>query len=118
MNPESQAAAGETQLDYRFDLANERTFLAWMRTSLGLLAGGVAVHTLVQPFKTAGLRRALAVSCILLAVIVAVGAYGYWRRVGIAMRRGDPLPRTVMVPILSGGIAIISVLAGIAVLLK
>ena len=26
--------------DYRFTLANERTFLAWVRTALGLLAGG------------------------------------------------------------------------------
>ncbi|MEU8900919.1 DUF202 domain-containing protein [Nocardia sp. NPDC048505] len=115
MNPESPQ---EAELDYRFDLANERTFLAWMRTSLGLLAGGVAVHTLVQPFKTSGFRRALAMSCILLAVIVAVGAYGHWRRVGLAMRRGDPLPRTVMVPILSAGIAIISVLACVAVLVQ
>ena len=36
--------------DYRFTLANERTFLAWIRTALGLLAGGVAVRQLVQPF--------------------------------------------------------------------
>ena len=27
--------------DYRFSLANERTFLAWIRTALALLAGGV-----------------------------------------------------------------------------
>ncbi|MFC9896087.1 YidH family protein [Nocardia sp. NPDC127579] len=118
MESESPTRAEEVRLDYRFDLANERTFLAWMRTSLGLLAGGVAVHTLVQPFRTAGLRRALALSCIVLAVIVAVGAYGHWRRVGTAMRRGDMLPRTVMVPILSAGIAVISVLAAVAVLLK
>ncbi|MBU3061411.1 DUF202 domain-containing protein [Nocardia sp. NEAU-G5] len=105
------------QLDYRFTLANERTFLAWIRTALGLLAGGVAVHTLVQPFKHAGLRRALAVSCIVLAVMVAVGAYRHWRGIEAAMRRGEPLGGTVMVPLLAGGIAIISVLAAIAVLI-
>ena len=27
--------------DYRFTLANERTFLAWLRTALALIAGGV-----------------------------------------------------------------------------
>ena len=30
--------------DYRFTLANERTFLAWIRTALALLAGGVLLH--------------------------------------------------------------------------
>ncbi|MFD0364485.1 YidH family protein [Nocardia sp. GCM10030253] len=117
-NPAEESSDGEEELDYRFTLANERTFLAWIRTSLGLLAGGVAVHTLVQPFHLSGLRRALALSCILLAVIVAIGAYSHWRRVGAAMRRGDPLPATVMVPILSAGIALVSVLACVAVLLR
>ena len=30
--------------DYRFSLANERTFLAWIRTSLCLFAGGLAIY--------------------------------------------------------------------------
>ena len=29
--------------DYRFSLANERTFLAWLRTGLALVGGGFAV---------------------------------------------------------------------------
>ncbi|MGQ4597513.1 DUF202 domain-containing protein [Nocardia sp. R6R-6] len=124
-NPDSPAPSkagksevGEEELDYRFTLANERTFLAWMRTSLGLVAGGVAVHTLVQSFRIGGFRRAIALSCLVLATVVAVGAYVHWRRVGLAMRRGGPLPDTVLVPILSAGIAIVSVLAGLAVLLR
>ena len=32
-------------LDYRFSLANERTFLAWMRTCLALMAAAVAVKS-------------------------------------------------------------------------
>ncbi|MBY8857812.1 DUF202 domain-containing protein [Nocardia sp. CA2R105] len=106
------------QLDYRFTLANERTFLAWIRTSLGLLAGGVAVHTLVQPFHHSGLRRVIAVSCIVLAVIVAVGAYRHWRNVEDAMRRGEPLTGTVMVALLAVGIAVVSVLSALAVLFE
>ena len=46
--------------DYRFTLANERTFLAWVRTSLGLLAAGVAVRQLVEPFGIEGGRTTLA----------------------------------------------------------
>ncbi|MFQ6328143.1 YidH family protein [Nocardia sp. CWNU-33] len=117
-SPAEESGDDEEEIDYRFTLANERTFLAWIRTSLGLLAGGVAVHTLVQPLRMSGLRRALALSCIVLAVIIAIGAYTHWRRVGTAMRRGDPLPVTVMVPILSVGIALVSVLACVAVLLR
>jgi uncharacterized membrane protein YidH (DUF202 family) len=37
----------EFEPDYRFTLANERTFLAWQRTALGLLAAAVAVVHLV-----------------------------------------------------------------------
>ncbi|WP_330182324.1 DUF202 domain-containing protein [Nocardia sp. NBC_01503] len=108
----------EQELDYRFTLANERTFLAWMRTALGLLAGGVAVHELVKPFRHHGVRSAVAVSCIVLAGVIAVGAYGRWRHVQASMERGDKLPRTLMVPILAGGIAVIAVLAGIGLLLS
>ena len=39
--------------DHRFSLANERTFLAWIRTSLGLIGGGVAVEAFgVAPPRT------------------------------------------------------------------
>lgn len=106
------------ELDYRFTLAGERTFLAWIRTSLGLLAGGVAVHELVQPFRHHDIRSALAISCIVLAAVIALGAYGRWRHVAAAMRAGRPLPHTIMVPILAIGIAVIAVLAGVGLLLS
>jgi putative membrane protein len=37
--------------DYRFSLANERTFLAWIRTSLGFLAGGVGLDQLAPDLR-------------------------------------------------------------------
>jgi putative membrane protein len=114
----SEAGSDEPEVDYRFTLANERTFLAWIRTSLGLLAGGVAVHELVQPFRHHGVRAAIALSCIVLSVVIAIGAYGRWRHVERAMREGERLPRTLMVPILAVGIAIVAALAGLGVLLS
>ncbi|MBH0775373.1 YidH family protein [Nocardia bovistercoris] len=116
--PGAESDDGEEDIDYRFTLANERTFLAWMRTSLGLLAGGVAVETLVQPFHMAGLRRAVSMSCLVLAVVVAVGAYLHWRRVRAAMYSGESLPGTLLVPILSVGVTVVAVLACAAVLLR
>ncbi|MRH90939.1 DUF202 domain-containing protein [Nocardia sp. SYP-A9097] len=115
---EEVVEAEAQEIDYRFTLANERTFLAWMRTALGLLAGGVAVHELVKPFHHRGVRSAVAISCIVLAGVIAVGAYGRWQHVQAAMERGGKLPRTLMVPILAGGIAVIAVLAGIGLLLS
>lgn len=109
---------GEEELDYRFTLANERTFLAWIRTALGLLAGGVAVHTLIQPLRLAGLGGAIALSCLVMSFAVALGAFRHWRRVDIAMRTGHALPGTVLVPVLSVGVALVAALACLAVLLS
>ena len=44
--PDDPRSVGE-EPDYRFTLANERTFLAWIRTALALIAGGVALVQLV-----------------------------------------------------------------------
>ncbi|NUP29048.1 MAG: DUF202 domain-containing protein [Nocardia sp.] len=104
-------------IDYRFTLANERTFLSWIRTALGLLAGGVAVHAVVQEQWNTDFRTALAVSCLVLSLVVAVGAYLHWRRIRVAMDQGRPLPGTVLVPVLSAGTAFVAVLACVAVLL-
>ena len=77
--------------DYRATLANERTFLAWSRTALALLAGSLAVLQLVvvAPFD---LR--LAVACYLIALSVAATLTGYyqWRSRQQAMRHRRPLP--------------------------
>ncbi|WP_405491738.1 YidH family protein [Nocardia sp. NBC_00511] len=103
-------------LDYRFTLANERTFLAWIRTSLGLLAGGVAVHTLVAHFRLPGVRSAIATVAIALAVILAIGAYLQWRKVERAMRAGERLPGNILIPVLALGVTLVSALAVIGVL--
>ncbi|MDO3646047.1 YidH family protein [Nocardia mangyaensis] len=114
----AESEDGEGDVDYRFTLANERTFLAWIRTALGLLAGGVAVHTLVQPLRLAGFAGVIAGSCLIMALAVAIGAYRHWRRVNIVMRTGGSLPGTILVPVLSVGVALVAVLACVAVLLS
>ncbi|MRG60885.1 DUF202 domain-containing protein [Agromyces sp. CFH 90414] len=88
--------------DYRFTLANERTFLAWIRTALALLAGGVLLHEFAPEI---GPRVAVVVLSVALAVVSAVlgtVAYTRWRGNEIAMRHGRPLPFSWVLPVLSG----------------
>jgi putative membrane protein len=101
----------EHEPDYRFTLANERTFLAWMRTALGLLAGGVAVRQLIEPFDVSGGRTALALMAIGASAILAVGGFLRWRSVQRAMRRDEPLPAASLVPVLAAGLLVVAVVA-------
>lgn len=77
--------------DPRFSLANERTFLAWIRTTLGLLAGAAAVDALDLPMSR-GLQQSVAVILAGTAVVASVQAYLGWARTERAMRVGRPLP--------------------------
>lgn len=88
--PASVYGQGE-EPDPRFSLANERTFLAWIRTALALLAGGVAVRALELPFGETE-ERVLAAALVVLAVLASTAAYARWARVERAMRRREVLP--------------------------
>jgi inner membrane protein YidH len=96
--------------DPRFSLANERTFLAWVRTALAMLAGGVALHALHVP-QTAWLRTLLVASLVGLGGVVCAFAYVRWARVERAMRMRQPLPSFGL------GLAITLVLVVVAALL-
>ncbi|MFI6846041.1 DUF202 domain-containing protein [Kitasatospora sp. NBC_00085] len=106
--PGGEQDGGGDEPDYRFSLANERTFLAWIRTALGLLAGGIAVDQLTPDVAPAPLRIALAVVCALGGALIGVTAYRRWARVEAAMREGAPLPRTQVLLVLSVGVAVVA----------
>jgi putative membrane protein len=99
--------SGEHEPDYRFTLANERTFLAWIRTSLALLAGGIGLHALSSSLTEAA-RTVLAVAAVALSLALTVSSYLRWRRVQEAMRRGVPLPHPWAVPLLATGVAVVA----------
>lgn len=81
-----------TAPDYRFSLANERTFLAWIRTALALVAGGLAIAQFLPELSVAHLREGLAVTLLLLGGTVALRAVDHWARTERAMRLGTDLP--------------------------
>lgn len=104
--------------DYRFSLANERTFLAWIRTSLALLAGGVAAVQLVPAFKFEGGRLILGVTLVVLSVMVAGGSYQRWAANERAMRQDHSLQPSLIPRLLAGGLAFVALFALLLVIIS
>jgi len=94
--------------DYRFSLANERTFLAWIRTALALLAGGVLLDQFSTKLDPHTVVLALAVAFVALAALLCVLAYLRWRANEIAMRHARPLPGTRAIPLLAATLFVIA----------
>jgi putative membrane protein len=105
--------------DPRFTFANERTFLAWSRTALALVVAGLAIVQLLPPFPgvPAG-RHLLGIPLIVLGAVLAVVAYAEWVRDQRALRRGEPLPRSILPWILAATIAGMAIIAAIVVLIS
>lgn len=97
---------GGTEPDPRFTLANERTFLAWIRTSLAFLAGGIALEAFALDLFNDGFRRGLAAFIISVGLLIALGAGVRWLRVEHRMRQRKPLPLPLIVPLLGLGSAL------------
>jgi putative membrane protein len=109
------ADEADQDLDYRFTLANERTFLAWIRTALALIAGGVAVVQLVPALTIPGVRHGLGMALTTSGGVLAVLAVLRWRAVQAAMQKGVELPRSLM-PVLLGGAIVALTIALIVVI--
>jgi putative membrane protein len=103
-----------TEPDPRFTLANERTFLAWIRTALALLAGGVALEALGVPLQP-GFRLAASLVLVITGAVAPVQAWFGWIAVERSMRESRPLPSSrLAAPVaVSVGIAGVLVLLGI-----
>jgi putative membrane protein len=117
--PAVERDAGGTEPDPRFTFANERTFLAWSRTALALVVAGLAIVQLLPPFPgvPAG-RHLLGVPLIALGAVLAVAAYIEWVRNQRALRRGDPMPVSIMPWILAATITGIAIIAAVVLLLS
>jgi putative membrane protein len=98
-----------TEPDVSFSLANERTFLAWIRTSLALSAGGVALQAISLPV-TPGLRTASALILVCLGVLAPVMAWFRWAALERGRRLARPLPAPLLGPVLAVGITVASLL--------
>jgi putative membrane protein len=98
-------------IDPRFSLANERTFLAWIRTALALISIGLAVTQLLPPFDLPGGRRIIGIPLMVLGIVVAVQALREWLGNERAMRQGGRLPRPRLSIVVTVVIATIGIFA-------
>jgi putative membrane protein len=112
--PEAEEVGEEP--DERFTLANERTYLAWIRTSLALIGGGLAAGQLLEFHSTAA-RLVVALPPIVLGAALALTSYRRWEANQRALRLGEPLPAAGPPRVLAVGIGALAVVVAVIVVI-
>ena len=111
-------ADAEAEPDPRFTLANERTFLAWNRTALALVAAGGAAAAFFR-MGMGGARLAVALPLIALGAVLAFTSYGQWKRTDRSIRLGEPSPdRSRLNRLLAWGIALVAAVTGLLAVIE
>jgi putative membrane protein len=105
---------GELDVDARFLLANERTLLAWVRTALTLIAGGVGIEQFGTDIEG---RRTFAVVLLVLGVSSAVTGAARYARADRSLRTGRVPATGVAAYLLAGAIAVLGIGLALALLL-
>jgi inner membrane protein YidH len=101
-----------SDVDARFTFANERTLLAWNRTALALVAGGLALAGF-----TRGQGALLALPLMAFGAFLAYGSYRRWQLNDAALRSGRPLPASPLPRTLAWGVVAIAVTAALVAVL-
>lgn len=96
--------------DPRFSLANERTFLAWIRTTLALLAGAAGVHA-IDLAVSDSVKQSASAALATAGLLSAIHAWRGWAKTESALRNGRPLPSNAV------GIILVTVVAAVAIVL-
>lgn len=106
-----------TEPDVRFTLANERTFLAWTRTALALIAAGVALEVLGLDLHPT-LRLSASLVLIVTGMLTPLASWSDWMRAERSMRHGRPLPHSPLGAALAIAVTVAGALVLLSVLLR
>jgi putative membrane protein len=109
--------ADDEEPDYRFTLANERTFLAWTRTGLATLAAAVGLMQLARDVGPQPLRLLAALILAVLALLLSTMSYRRWRQVDRAIRAQQPLPRAWLPAVTAAGLTVTVIVAMVLMIL-
>lgn len=104
--------------DYRFTLANERTFLAWIRTALALLAGGIVLVQISHLAPSPRFAQLIGAGLAVCSALIAVASYRQWAMNQQAMRHDQALPYPLLVPVLCCVFALIGLLTAMWLVLS
>jgi putative membrane protein len=106
------------QPDVQLSFANERTFLAWERTALGLITAGLAITQLLPSFDFPGGRRLIGLPLIALGTVIAGVAYWEWRRNLQAIRDDRALPSSRLPLIVAIVVSVVAVFGFVLVIVE
>jgi putative membrane protein len=107
----------EVEPDVRFTLASERTFLAWTRTALAVIASGIAVERLLsEEGEPRVIPLVLGIALVLFGAFIAIAGYRRWQESDRAIRSGAPLPQSAMPMVLTWAVAFGAIVAVIVLI--
>jgi putative membrane protein len=104
--------------DVQLSFANERTFLAWERTALGLITAGLAITQLLPSFDFPGGRRLIGLPLIALGILIAAVSYWEWRRNQDAIRYDRPLPSSHLPVIVAVVVSVVAIFGFVLVIVE